>query len=557
MNFGRTAKSLVFILAVLAAGLISESASANDWDGNGLNPPSGNFNVAANWSPNQVPTSSIPAVFNLDSSYTVTFTANAASSELQVLDGIVNFLSNNGTVRTYAISTGAADATVSGGELYVGFNGFPVFLNLGNTTSSTLTIGDVTEGYMNVSGTGSRLDALGNSDQRIGVNGGYGFLLVNNNATANLATQGGTVRLGDENNDETIGELWATAGGKINIGNLSVVVDRIGIPVVHVDGPESSITQTLAGASVTLDTHNGFFSTSIVVQNGGTFTSGTGDISVNGGATITNDGGTFNANGPILLNYGSFYLNSGIVVAKETITEGFSGSFFFDGGTLIADSFVGSLRNFGGTLEPGADTNIGTLLVDHEYYQSDDGELLIELGATVDSYDRLHATALATLGGKLTVVAGGYAPQADDEFEIIRADSIREGEFLFTELPELDNGLFWHIDYGPTTVTLKVLGQVIATPGDYNDDGVVDAADYVVWRKFLNSPGVDLPNEGASEGSVASDDYDVWRANYGAGSGGHGSDAVVPEPCLAIMVQSGLLLFGVVTSRRSRRMVID
>jgi hypothetical protein len=51
-------------------------------------------------------------------------------------------------------------------------------------------------------------------------------------------------------------------------------------------------------------------------------------------------------------------------------------------------------------------------------------------------------------------------------------------------------------------------------PGDYNDNEVVDAADYVVWRKNLNQP-VDLPND-PTPGSVDDEDYNVWRMNFDA-----------------------------------------
>ena len=37
--------------------------------------------------------------------------------------------------------------------------------------------------------------------------------------------------------------------------------------------------------------------------------------------------------------------------------------------------------------------------------------------------------------------------------------------------------------------------------GDYNDDGLVDAADYIVWRKFAGTD-FPLPNETASPGDV-------------------------------------------------------
>jgi serralysin len=59
--------------------------------------------------------------------------------------------------------------------------------------------------------------------------------------------------------------------------------------------------------------------------------------------------------------------------------------------------------------------------------------------------------------------------------------------------------------------------------GDYNRDGIVDAADYIVWRKGLGT-------------TFTQNDYNVWRANFGhtalgAGSGsGAIANAAVPEP---------------------------
>ncbi len=52
--------------------------------------------------------------------------------------------------------------------------------------------------------------------------------------------------------------------------------------------------------------------------------------------------------------------------------------------------------------------------------------------------------------------------------------------------------------------------------GDYNRDGVVDAGDYVVWRKYFGTD-YDLFNEDptATPGKVTEEDYDVWRAHYG------------------------------------------
>ena len=69
--------------------------------------------------------------------------------------------------------------------------------------------------------------------------------------------------------------------------------------------------------------------------------------------------------------------------------------------------------------------------------------------------------------------------------------------------------------------------------GDYNDDGVVDAADYVTWRR-----GGPLANEVADPGTVSPADYDEWRARFGntSGSGsGTGTLTRVPEPASALL----------------------
>ena len=88
-------------------------------------------------------------------------------------------------------------------------------------------------------------------------------------------------------------------------------------------------------------------------------------------------------------------------------------------------------------------------------------------------------------------------------------------------------------------------------PGDYNDNGVVDAADYVLWR---NNPS-SLENEGASLGMVDQADYTFWRSQFGktAGGGAALSAAAVPEPGALVMVAIGLT--GLLSTRRFRQRI--
>jgi hypothetical protein len=59
------------------------------------------------------------------------------------------------------------------------------------------------------------------------------------------------------------------------------------------------------------------------------------------------------------------------------------------------------------------------------------------------------------------------------------------------------------------------VGAVLA--GDYDDNGIVDAADYVVWRDAMadSIPGTSSSADGNSDGQITQADYDVWRANFG------------------------------------------
>jgi hypothetical protein len=62
--------------------------------------------------------------------------------------------------------------------------------------------------------------------------------------------------------------------------------------------------------------------------------------------------------------------------------------------------------------------------------------------------------------------------------------------------------------------------------GDYNVDGAVNAADYVVWRDTLGST-VNLAADGNRNLVVDQPDYGVWSANYGSGAS---TVVAVPEP---------------------------
>ena len=72
----------------------------------------------------------------------------------------------------------------------------------------------------------------------------------------------------------------------------------------------------------------------------------------------------------------------------------------------------------------------------------------------------------------------------------------------------------------------------VPMPGDYNQNGVVDAADYIVWRNGLGT-------------TYTPAGYDTWRANFGRIAGAESlSDVTVPEPANWMLLIFAATLFG-------------
>ncbi len=69
-----------------------------------------------------------------------------------------------------------------------------------------------------------------------------------------------------------------------------------------------------------------------------------------------------------------------------------------------------------------------------------------------------------------------------------------------------------------------------AVPGDFNQDGAVDAADYVTWRENIDTTN-ELPNDNDLGVPIGTGHYDLWRQNFGnTPPPGSGSLSAVPEP---------------------------
>ena len=87
-------------------------------------------------------------------------------------------------------------------------------------------------------------------------------------------------------------------------------------------------------------------------------------------------------------------------------------------------------------------------------------------------------------------------------------------------------------------------------PGDYNGNGIVDVADYVLWRN-----GGPLQNQVDDPANVTAQDYIEWRSRFGntAGSGsGLVGGTSVPEPAAILLWFVGAMSIGLTRVGRKR-----
>jgi mannan endo-1,4-beta-mannosidase len=80
------------------------------------------------------------------------------------------------------------------------------------------------------------------------------------------------------------------------------------------------------------------------------------------------------------------------------------------------------------------------------------------------------------------------------------------------------------------------------SPGDFNRDGTVNAADYTIWRESLGQIGFGLVADANINGEVDVGDYDIWCANFGNSSAAAASTAGIPEPASVLLLGIAIIV---------------
>jgi hypothetical protein len=228
----------------------------------------------------------------------------------------------------------------------------------------------------------------------------------------------------------------------------------------------------------------------------------------------------------------------------------------FDGGNPATLVNAGTLIKSGAgttTIPSGvALTNTGTIVVSagntlqvNSFAQTALGVLQVHIGGPTANQQGRLSTTNSTLDGTLDLTLdAGYTPGVGTIFTPVTYVT-RTGTFATID----GNDIAYSANYGVNALSLTVgagaAARVFDLPGDFNFDGSVDAADYVVFRKEFGAIVSPFSSpDGNGDGVVNAADYGVWRANFGkdlhssepAGSVVASAAAVSPEDRLALPV---------------------
>lgn len=109
-------------------------------------------------------------------------------------------------------------------------------------------------------------------------------------------------------------------------------------------------------------------------------------------------------------------------------------------------------------------------------------------------------------------------------------------------------------DHLPLVADYTYVAPPAMLAGDYNNDGVIDGADYTVWRdSFGQVVTAGSGADGDGSGTIDQADYDTWVLHFGETQPGSGAGAVstatVPEPSAAALLVIGGCLMGLSVGR--------
>ena len=175
-------------------------------------------------------------------------------------------------------------------------------------------------------------------------------------------------------------------------------------------------------------------------------------------------------------------------------------------------------------------------------------ELIHALGSTssnIPTYVGLDASG-DLIGANVVAINGGPVPASGGHFATDVQSIVWNSGDIVSEVTLDPNSLRSVRKYLTEldAALLRDLGYTVASDlavlGDYNGDGLVNAADYTVWRDTEGST-TQLAADGNGSGTIDEADYTVWQDAFVGQALANASTNTIPEPATFVGLLTVLL----------------
>ena len=183
------------------------------------------------------------------------------------------------------------------------------------------------------------------------------------------------------------------------------------------------------------------------------------------------------------------------------------------------------------------------------YAQAPDTDLAAGLTLALDQFTT-HGRAgahkiLALLGdGRPDLNNSGIAPRLDELAAAgVHVFSIVGGvdpNLAFMESLLRNDGEFLRLEPNPAAAFIDAIEATTPT-GDYNSDGIVNIADYTIWRDTRGSTTDLRANGNDANDLIDMADYEFWKQNFGR-TNSTAAASVIPEPAAIALAALAILL---------------
>lgn len=423
--------------------------------------------------------------------------------------------SNNGQPGHLLVENGTVTVMGSGAQLLIGDSNATSTFVLTEGTVEVAAAVEVATQNSKVQNASSFTIAGGTFSN--GIAGGNNFFVGRGASTgASVNVSGGTMSVGGRflmGGGTATGVVANHTGGTLNVGNDLRVADGATVDAI------TDSTYNLSGTGVINATNGGI----VARQGTGKFFQTGGQANFTGALLVGSREAAVNpANGLYKISAGELNAGAGTGVTGLSIAPNGTGEF-----RVVGDD--ASIDVLGSFLLNNTANGVGTLAFEFE---------------TGDSLSQINVTDAATfsLGAKLVLDASLVSP-AQSSYDLFTAATIADGGIDFVA----PAGWSYQIVSGGNGQILRAVnGSTPADNADFNADGTVDGADFLIWQRGFGVSGTLTTGDANNDSAVDAADLAIWTSQFGTPPTPVTS---IPEPAAVFLGVIGLAMLRPLTAR--------